>query len=127
MNLKKEKLVDFITIYSVIFTFATILSSIVQLSIMDRLEDTNSHILFRAVVVLIGTLSYKIEVKLKSGNKIVEVLVNYVVVMAIVLIFVFISGFFEELHPNAYRDIILNFTPFFIVLTLIKEFNFKRK
>jgi hypothetical protein len=55
--------------------------------------------------------------------------VPYVISMGIVFSYVWILGFFEELHPNAYRDIFLNFTVITIcvmIVITIKEKLYKR-
>lgn len=39
--------------------------------------------------------------------------------MGLVFLYVWIIGFFETLHPNAYRDVFLNFTAVAVILWII--------
>lgn len=42
--------------------------------------------------------------------------------MGIVYFYIWMTSFVEPLHPNAFRDITLNFTPLFIIIALIVWF-----
>lgn len=106
-------------IYCVLFTLTTIFSSIIQLTILSAEFDSNAHILNRAVVVLIGTCAFQLVRQANFKFKPFNVIVPYCISMGIVFLYVYIAGFFEELHPNAYRDIFLNYTVIFIIVTVI--------
>lgn len=106
-----------VTLYCIIYTFTTILSSAVQL-LEHRIYDTNSHILNRAVIVLIGTLTIILYDKVKFKSRIMSWLVPYAISMSIVFGYVWFTGHFEELHKNAYRDIFLNFTAITVVISI---------
>ena len=105
-------------LFSILFTITTIVSSSLQLY-QGRLEDTNSHLLNRAVVVFIGVLTMQLFDKIKFQSKILSFLIPYAISMSAVFLYVWITGFFESLHPNAYRDIFLNFTGVVIILTIV--------
>ena len=126
----KEKIIkNAVILYCAVFTAATIISSAAQLC-MGQATDTNAHILDRAVICLIGVFAFTLTVNLKLKNRFFSLLISYVVSIFIVFTYVFISGFFEELHPNAYRDIFLNFTAVFIIAAialLVKDNLRKRK
>lgn len=98
-----------------IFTITTLVSSILQLC-MGQVTDTNSHIINRGVVVLIAIITITLFDKIKHRSKILSYLIPYSISMSIVFAYVWITGFWEELHPNAYRDIFLNFTVVSIVM-----------
>lgn len=95
--------------FCVIFTITTLVSSILQLY-MGQVTDNNAHIIDRGVVVLIAIITITLFSELKLKNKMVSFLTSYIISMLIVFIYVWITGFWQELHPNAYRDIFLNFT-----------------
>ncbi|HSQ87233.1 DUF6608 family protein [Romboutsia sp.] len=101
--------------FCVIFTITTLVSSILQLC-MGQVTDTNSHIINRGVVVLIAIITITLFDKIKHRSKILSYLIPYSISMSIVFAYVWITGFWEELHPNAYRDIFLNFTVVSIVM-----------
>ena len=98
-----------IILFSIIYAVTTILSSSLQLY-QGQQTDTNFHILNRAAVVLIAVITIILFNKIQLKSKILSYLVPYAISMGIVFFYVWITGFFEPLHPDAYRDIFLNFT-----------------
>lgn len=105
-------------LFCVVFTVATILSSSLQL-LMGRLIDTNEHILDRGVLTLIGTLVLILMTQLEFKNKLFRFIAPYSVFISIALLYVFISGFWSDLHPNAYRDVFLNDTIAYIIVYVV--------
>lgn len=100
------------------YTITTIVSSSLQLY-MGQLTDTNFHILNRAAVVLIAVITIMLFDKIQFKNKLLSYLVPYVISMGIVFFYVWLIGFIEPLHPNAYRDIFLNFTGVSICVMIV--------
>lgn len=113
-------------LYSIIFSFTTIISSSLQLY-NGQMTDTNYHILNRAAVVLIATITIMMFKTIKLENKILTYLVPYSISMGTVFVYVWITGFFKPLHPDAYRDIFLNFTTVAVVVMAVMYFRDKRK
>jgi hypothetical protein len=95
--------------FSVIYAATTVFSSFLQLY-QGQLTDTNIHILNRAAVVLITVITISLFDRIKLKRKVLSYIVPYVISMGIVFLYVWLSGFIEPLHRNAYRDIFLNFT-----------------
>lgn len=95
--------------FGIIYSLTTVLSSSLQLS-QGQLTDTNFHILNRAAVVLIAVITIMLFDKIKPKNKVISYLIPYIISMGLVFIYVWLTGFVEPLHPNAYRDIFFNFT-----------------
>lgn len=120
-----------IAFYSALFTFTTIASSILQLAVMNQANDTNSHILNRAVVVLIATVTITVFDNIKLKSKILSLVIPYVISMSTVFLYVWILGHFGELSKHAYRDIFLNFTVITIIVAsciqLKDSISYKRK
>ena len=98
-----------------IFTVATIASCIINL-LMGNTNDTYFHILDRAVLTLIGSIIIGIVADINFKNTIFNYLIPYLVFIILAFLYVFISGFFVELHPNAYRDIFINDTIAYIIV-----------
>lgn len=98
-----------IILFSIIYAVTTILSSSLQLY-QGQQTDTNFHILNRAAVVLIAVITIILFNKIKFKNKVLSYLVPYAISMGIVFFYIWLTGFIEPLHPDAYRDIFLNFT-----------------
>lgn len=103
-NVKKTFL-----LFCIIFTVATILSSCINLA-MGRVEETHIHILDRAILTLLGSFVVVILTQYDFKNRIYQFLIPYIVFISLAMVYVWISGFWEELHPDAYRDVFLNDT-----------------
>ena len=106
---------NIILVFCVIFSVTTLASCIINLA-MGNTTDTYGHILDRAVLSLIGSIVINITIGINFKNPILNFFIPYLIFIILAFIYVFISGFFEELHPNAYRDIFLNDTVAYIVI-----------
>lgn len=109
--------------FSVLFAVTTIISSSLQM-FQGQPTDTNFHILNRAAVVFIAVTTIQLFDKIRLKNQVLSYLVPYAISMGIVFFYVWLTGFVEPLHPNAYRDIFLNFTAVTIAVMIaifIKE------
>lgn len=104
-------------LFCVVFTLATLASCAINLA-WGYATDTYSHILDRAVLTLIGSIVITIILEKKLKNSVLNLLVPYVIFILLAFLYIFILGFFQELHPNAYRDIFLNDTIAYIVVYL---------
>ena len=96
-------------LFSMIYAVTTILSSSLQL-IQGQPTDTNFHILNRAAIVLIAVITIALFDKIRLKNPVLSYAVPYAISMGLVFFYVWLTGLVEPLHPNAYRDIFLNFT-----------------
>ncbi|MCG4723126.1 hypothetical protein L0M81_14415, partial [Alistipes putredinis] len=67
----------------------------------------------------IGALVLILMTQLEFKNKLLRFVVPYSVFISIALLYVFISGFWSNLHPNAYRDVFLNDTIAYIVVYFV--------
>ena len=112
--------------YCMMYTVITIISSALQL-LQGRTEDTNSHLLNRAVVCLIAVLVMELSANIKLKSEILTWLLVYGIGMLLVFIYVWFTGFFEPLSKHAYRDIFLNFTSIAVIIGIIIHFIEKRK
>ncbi len=104
-----------ILLFCVLFTLLTLVSSLLNLILNNPLE-THFHILNRAVLTLIGSFIANMMLEVEFKSPILNFIVPYLLFMAIAFLYVYITGFFEELHKDAYRDIFLNDTVIYIVL-----------
>lgn len=104
------------SLYFTMFTLTTIASSIIQLA-RHQVNDTNLHIINRAVVVFIGALSIVLFDKFFFINKQLSWLIAYAISMGTVFAYVWFCGLFEELSRYAYRDIFLNYTAIVVIVS----------
>lgn len=118
----KKILYQSFLIFCVLYTIATLISSTLQL-FQGREFDTNIHLLDRGAVAIIGVCALQLIRLSKFKSKILNIAIPYCISMGLVFLYVYISGFFNELHPDAYRDIFLNYTiAFVVVISAIKIF-----
>lgn len=98
-----------------IFTVVTVTSCIINL-LMGNANETYIHILERAILTLIGSIIVGIAVTINFKSLILNCFIPYLIFILLAFLYVFISGFFVELHPNAYRDIFINDTIAYIIV-----------
>lgn len=107
-------------IYSVIYTITTITNSIGYL--IQGLRDDpsgNWHELTRALIVLIGVVAYELARHLPVKNLILRTAIVYAVTLPCVFFAVWSTQFIEPLAKSAYKDIFINYTGLFIVVSII--------
>lgn len=112
-----------------IFTVVTVTSCIINL-LMGNENETYIHILDRAILTLIGSIIVDIAVTINFKSLILNCFIPYLIFILLAFLYVFISGFFVELHPNAYRDVFINDTIAYIIVyigILIYKNTSKRK
>lgn len=103
----------------VLFTIITLLSSVLGLFQGHETAD-HIHILSRFVIVVLAIGSLLIFDWLRHFPFALTHLIHYVVTMLIIFLMMFGMGFFVFLHPNAYRDIFLNYTAIYIGVVAVE-------
>ncbi len=99
----------------IVYTLLTITSSGYAL-LVGITAETHFHLLARFAVTAIGIGSMLIFNLFPRWSLWVIFVLHYIVTMGIIFPLVWLSGLFIELHPNAYRDIFLNFTPIYLLI-----------
>lgn len=107
-------------LYSVLYTVATILNSVLYL-LNGNYEDPNGnwHELDRAIVVFIIVLAYFLVKCLKINNYWLKVFIVYVPTLVLVFAYVWVGGLREPLAASAYRDIFINYSIGFVFASII--------
>ncbi len=105
----RRKVYKYLFYFSVIFTFTTILSSIIQLT-QNQPTDTNAHILMRGGFVLAATIAFALYETFQFKPRVLAYLATYAIAQGMVFVLVFVTGLYTNLHPDAYRDAFFNFT-----------------
>lgn len=95
----------------------TILSIVNIIFDLCRGRETGSHYNSLAMLLLcsIAVLVLSLHHLFDEWPPIVMIIIQYVIAMGLVLLLVFISGFFEEVSEGGYRDIIISFTIPYII------------
>lgn len=97
----------------VLYTLLTVTSSTVQL-LQGIDHDMNLHLLARFAITVVGvgsiTIFAALQRRFRRAPTAKAAGSAYLITIAVVLILTWVFGQFESLHPDAYRDIALNFT-----------------
>ncbi len=124
----KNWLKESVFIYCVIYTAVTILNSVLYLARGIRNDPIgNWHELTRAVIVLIGVTAYEMANRLPVRNLLLRSVLIYVPTMAMAFGFVWLNHFIEPLAKSAYRDIFLNYTALFVIISVVAVIRSGRK
>ncbi len=118
--MNKKKWIQMASVYSVIYTAITLLSSVLYLS-NGVYEDPsgNWHELDRAIILLIGVAAFELCTNLTVKPLILRYVAAYVPSQLLAFAYVWFSGLREPLAKTAYRDIWVNFTCLFLLLCMV--------
>ena len=118
--MNKKKWIQMASVYSVIYTAITLLSSVLYLS-NGVYEDPsgNWHELDRAIILLIGIAAFELCTNLPVKPLILRYVAAYVPSQLLAFAYVWFSGLREPLAKTAYRDIWINFTCLFLLLCIV--------
>ena len=108
-----------IYIFSIIYTLVTILNSVLYLVQGYRDDPSgNWHELTRAGIVLIGVTAYELATKIPIKNLLIRSVVVYILTMGLAFGFIWLNQFIEPLAKSAYRDIFINYTSLFVIVSI---------
>ncbi len=99
----------------IVYTLLTITSSSYAL-LSGITTETHFHLLARFVITAIGVGSILIFNMLPRWPLWAMFAVHYIATMGTIFGLMWVSGYFIELHPDAYRDIFLNYTPIYLLI-----------
>ena len=118
--MNKKKWIQMASVYSVIYTAITLLSSVLYLS-NGVYEDPsgNWHELDRAIILLIGIAAFELCTNLPVKPLILRYVMAYIPSQLLAFAYVWFSGLREPLAKTAYRDIWVNFTCLFLLLCMV--------
>ncbi len=118
--MNKKKWTRIVSIYSIIYTIVTLLSSVLYLC-NGIYEDPsgNWHELDRAIILLIGITAFELCTNLPVKSLIFRYVIAYIPSQVLAFTYVWFSGLREPLAKTAYRDIWINFTSLFVLLCII--------
>ena len=107
-------------IFCALYTLATIVNSVVCLAQgVNEDPSGNWHELDRAVLVLIVTIAFALIRYVKIKNFWLKILIVYVPTMLLVFLYVFLRGLTVELAKSAYRDVFINYTAGFVIVSVV--------
>lgn len=107
------------------FTVITVIGSLLNI-FLGGVNETSLHLLLRFGLCCIGVGSLFIFEWLRKWPAYLVQVMHYLLSMLLVFAFVWLTGFFDKLHPNAYRDVFLNYTAAYVVFAIICIFNSRK-
>jgi len=115
-----KKWIRIVSVYSMIYTGITLLSSVLYLC-NGIYEDPsgNWHELDRGMILLIGIATFELCTNLPVKPLALRYLIAYIPSQLLAFAYVGFSGLREPLAKTAYRDIWINFTGLFVLLCII--------
>ncbi len=118
--MNQKKWIRIVSIYSIIYTGITLLSSVLYLC-NGIYEDPsgNWHELDRAMILLIGIAAFELCTNLPVKPLILRYVTAYIPSLLLAFAYVWSTGLREPLAKTAYRDIWINFTSLFVILCII--------
>lgn len=122
----KECVKSTLNLFCAVFTVSTLASIALNLP-FGRLTDSYIHLLDRAVLCLIGSLVIILLLRVRFKYSLLNWLIPYIVFISLALSYVLLSSFWQELHPNAYRDIFLNDTIAYVIIFSVTKWYRTRK
>lgn len=106
---------DTLILVCVVYTVLTLVSSTLGL-MAGRTTDTHVHLLMRFAITFLGIGSFLVFSLFEKWSPLGQTALHYVVTACLVLAMVGLSGFWMELHPDAYKDVFLNFTVVYAII-----------
>ena len=118
--MKKDKYKNLIFAYTVLYTFVTVLNSILYLY-NGIYEDPsgNWHEIDRAIIVLIGVVAYALVTELIIKPMVLRYVVSYIPTVLLAFFYVWSTSFRENLAQSAYMDVWINFTSMFVRFCIV--------
>lgn len=102
-----------------VYTILSISKIVLEAILQNEFGDYQSNLLMMILLSFIATLVLSQHYRLQHIPLIIVIIGQYLVLTGFVLLITWISGFFMDLHPNAYRDLFLSFTiPYIIGATI---------
>jgi heme A synthase len=101
----------------VTYTAITAFSSIVSLA-QGRSHDTHAHLLMRLAICAIAFGSLYVFEWLERFPVLAVMALHFLGTLGLVFALVWVYGLVGELHPNAYRDVFLNYCGIYLVFAV---------
>lgn len=115
--MKKNKLIEILLVICVSYTVISLAVSIINAVCLGRTRDYDqlSNIIAMLSWTVIAVIILYTHNLFEQIHPVIMVLLQYAAAAILILLYVFISSFFEELHPDAYKDALRSFTIFYAV------------
>lgn len=101
---------NFFPIVCVIFTILVLGKILLEAIVQNLFGGYQENILTMFVLSLIGTFVLSLHYRFQEFPVLAVIIVQYLVLVGVVVALVWVMSFFEPIHKNGYRDMILSFS-----------------
>lgn len=116
---------NFLSVLGVTFMITKLAATLIEIVIWREINphQHNTLALFFFCIIGIGVLSrYHL---LSYFSPLIVMIILYFIAMALVLFYTWLTGFWEPVHPNGYRDMARSFSVLYLVGSVIYYINLK--
>ncbi len=106
---------NFFPTVCMIYTVLSLSKILFEWLVLGDLGSVQINFLEMFVVTMLATFALSQHYRLQKLPFVVMLIVQYVAIIAIVMLEIWFWGFFTELHPNAYRDMLVSVTVPYII------------
>lgn len=101
---------NFFPIVCVIFTVLVLGKILLEAVVQNLFGGYQENILMMFALSLIGTFILSLHYRFQEFPVLAVIIVQYLVLVGVVIALVWVMSFFEPIHENGYRDMILSFS-----------------
>lgn len=94
----------------VVYTLLSIMKILLEFVARNEFGAFQENLLVMLFLSFLATFVLSQHYRFEKLPLLLVIVLQYVFMIAAVMLFTWVSGFFSELHPNAYRDIFRSFT-----------------
>lgn len=116
------KLIDksnFLSTVCVVFTCLTLGKVVLEAFFTGVFGNYQENLLMMFGISALATFVLSQHYRLERFPLVAVIVGQYVVLIAAVMLIIWVSGFFEELHENAYRDMFRSFTVPYVIAAAV--------
>ncbi len=106
---------NFIPTVCIIYTILSLSKILLEWTVFGNFGDVQLNFLAIFASTIIATFALSQHYRLQKLPFLLMIVVQYAAIIAIVMFGVWLSGFFIELHQNAYRDMFFSVTVPYII------------
>lgn len=110
---------NFIPTVCIIYTILSLSKILFEWTVFGNFGDVQLNFLLIFASTIIATFALSQHYRLQKLPFLLMVVVQYATIIGIIMLVIWLTGFFVKLHPNAYRDMFVSVTVPYIVGAII--------
>lgn len=115
---------NFLPTICIVYTVLSISKVILESILYGEIDNNQANFIWMFVISLIATFVLSLHYYLQEFPVWLVIIGQYLVLVTLIMIGIWIEGHFVKLHPNAYKDMFRSFTIPYIIGAAIYYFEF---